>query len=190
MPEPSSRRRAVRRIRTVAVFGSSTLSPDSEAAGQAERLGEMLAAAGLSIACGGYGGAMEAVCRGAAKVEGKAVGVTCDVFAHREPNEYLTREVPTTDLLTRITTLMRMANIYIVLDGGIGTLAELFLAWNLLVTGADKPLIVVGDRLRLAIGSISEYTEIEAKHVAQIRFVRTVEEAATLVTELARREDA
>ncbi len=116
-------------------------------------------------------GAMEASSRGASEAGGRIIGVTSKTFSHRTPNPYLTEERMTNDLLDRIATLMRLADAYIVMDGSIGTLAELFVAWNMLATGWDKPLIVVGDYLRCAMEVLQDYTEIREKHLDVIEFV-------------------
>lgn len=184
------RRIAVRPIQTVAVFGSSAAAQDSALAKEAETLGRLLAEDDLAVVCGGYGGVMEAVCRGVAGAGGTSLGVTCDAFIGRAPNPHISREVRTIDLPTRISTLLRMAHASIVLDGGIGTLAELLLAWNLLLTGSPKPVVVVGERLRLAIDGLGEYTEIAPDHVGQLRFVETVEAAAACIARLSRNEDS
>jgi len=161
----------------IAVFGSSGIELDSEAAEQAFRLGYLLAKAGFAICNGGYTGVMEACSRGAAEAGGEVIGVTCSVFSRRDPNPYLTREIQTQDLPERIATLMRLADAYVVLDGSIGTLAELFLAWNLLVTGWSKPLLVVSENLRQALEELQPYIEIEEKHLQYLTFLPTIESA-------------
>ena len=159
----------------IAVFGSSGITQDSEAAKQAYHLGRRLAESGLGICNGGYMGVMEAVSRGAADAGGTIIGVTCSAFSRRSPNPYLTQEIPTSDLLERISTLLRLADAYIVLDGNIGTLAELFLAWNLRVTGGSKPVLVVGENLRNALQALQSYTEIDDSQLRSLTFLPSVE---------------
>lgn len=167
--------------KTIAVFGSSAVSQDSAAAEQAYRLGYALAQCGFTLCNGGYMGIMEAASRGAAEAKGEVVGVTCSALARRSPNSYLTREILTPDLPERIATLMRIADAYIVLDGNIGTLAELFLAWNLAVIGWTKPLIVVGDSMRQALLALQPYTEIQEKQFAYLTFLPSVDAAVALL---------
>lgn len=162
---------------TVAVFGSSAVSQRSPEARLAESLGQALAAQGWTVLTGGYMGVMEAASRGARELAGEVVGVTCDAFADRAPNPYLSRAIPTPDLPERIATLMRAADAYVVLDGGVGTLAELFLALNLLYMGEFKPLVVVGEKLRLALEGLCDHTELSTDHLSLIQFVATAEEA-------------
>jgi len=120
---------------------------------------------------------MEAVSRGAAEAGGTVIGVTCAAFSSRAPNPYLTQAIETRDLLERIATLLRIADAYIVLDGNIGTLAEFFLSWNLLVTGWSKPLLIVGEKLRQALQALQTYTEIEEKQLRHLVFLPTGENA-------------
>lgn len=124
-------------------------------------------------------GVMESCSRGAKEAGGIVIGVTCSaVFSRRTPNPYLTEIDDQPDLPARIVTLIRMADAYVVLDGNIGTLAELFLAWNVVATGWIKPLIVVGSALKAGLNALTEYTEIDDKQLSLISFVETVDEAA------------
>ena len=59
---------------TVAVYGSSVTGQDEPAYAQAVEAGRLLAMAGARLACGGYGGVMEAVSRGASEAGGEVVG--------------------------------------------------------------------------------------------------------------------
>jgi len=164
--------------KTVAVFGSSAISQESPEAHKAERIGRLLAEAKLRICNGGYRGAMEACSRGAREAEGQIVGVVCSAFSGRNPNPYLTERLETGSLLERIATLMNLADAYVVLDGNIGTLAELFLAWNLTATGSHKPILVVGDEMKQAIEGLQRHTEIHHEQLAMLTFINTVEETA------------
>ncbi len=62
--------------RTIAVFGSGRAPAGHPVLAQAERLGRLLAEAGFTLICGGYGGTMEAASRGARQAGGQVIGVT------------------------------------------------------------------------------------------------------------------
>ena len=130
----------------VAVFGSSTTERDEPAWAVAAELGERLARAGYAVMNGGYQGSMEAVSEGARRAGGTVIGVTTALFNHRPPNPHLTHREDTTTLLERLDYLVHVASGFVVLEGSIGTLAELFLAWNLLaVEGRPQaPLVCLG----------------------------------------------
>lgn len=164
--------------KTVAVYGSSAITQDSVEAQNAERLGKRLAEAKLQICNGGYRGAMEASSRGAKQAGGQIAGVVCSAFSGRNPNPYLTEMIETDSFLDRIATLMRLADAYVVLDGNIGTMAELFLAWNLAAVGGRKPVIVVGEEMKQAILGLQERTEINQNQIAMLTFVENVDTAA------------
>jgi uncharacterized protein (TIGR00730 family) len=164
--------------KTVAVYGSSAITQDSAEAQNAEQLGKRLAEEKLQICNGGYHGAMEACSRGARQAGGQIAGVVCSAFSGRTPNPYLTQVVEADSFLDRIAALMRMADAYVVLDGNIGTMAELFLAWNLAAVGGSKPVLVVGEEMKQAILGLQERTEINAKQISMLTFVETVDEAA------------
>jgi hypothetical protein len=163
--------------KTIAVYGSSAITQDSDIAVLAERIGYLLASAGFRVSNGGYMGVMEACSRGARNANGEVVGVTCEAFRDRSPNGHLTEEITTNDLNDRITTLMRISDAYVILDGAIGTFAELFLSWNLVYMGWDKPIIVVGEPMRKALLALQEHTEIGEKQMQLIEFSPDVEDA-------------
>lgn len=163
--------------KTIAVYGSSAVSQDSDVAAQAERIGVLLASSGFRVSNGGYKGVMEACSRGAHNAGGEVIGVTCEAFRDRSPNLYLTEEILTPDLNERITTLMSISDAYVVLDGAIGTFAELFLAWNLVYMGWDKSLIVVGEPMKKAVLALQAHTEIDERQMKLIEFSPDVDDA-------------
>ena len=112
------------RARTVAVFGSSEPEPGEEGYETARRLGRSLAARGLVVVNGGYGGVMEGASQGAREAGGRAVGVTTAAFVSRgRGNRYLSEEIREPDLLLRTRTLIQLSNGFVVLPGRAGTLA-------------------------------------------------------------------
>jgi uncharacterized protein (TIGR00730 family) len=145
-PRPSARFRAPTDRPVIAVFGSSTLARDEPAWPVADELGERLARAGFAVMNGGYQGAMEAVSEGARRAGGPVIGVTTALFNHRPPNPHLTHREDTTTLLERLDYLVHVAAGFIVLEGSIGTMAELFLTWNLLAVDGrpQAPLVCLG----------------------------------------------
>lgn len=116
---------------TVSVFGTSRAQPGEPAFVLAEQVGRALAQAGFVVANGGYGGTMLAGAKGAAEAGGTVVGVTCTAFKRSAANEYVSREIATASLDERLATLVRIAQAYIVLPGGTGTLLELATVWEL-----------------------------------------------------------
>ena len=79
-------------MKQVSVIGNGSCAEGSEAWRLAEEVGQRLAEAGVTVVCGGLGGVMEAVCRGAAKADGEAIGITPGVSVE-EANPYCTHVV-------------------------------------------------------------------------------------------------
>ncbi|MDK2981971.1 MAG: hypothetical protein PWQ55_2318 [Chloroflexota bacterium] len=132
----------------ISVFGGSKTPPDSPDYQQALALGRGLAEAGHTVLTGGYRGTMEAVSRGAAEGGGRTVGVTCsEIESWRavQPNPWLSDKVQCATLDERLQYLVRECELAIALPGGIGTLTELSLTWNLMVIDAipHKPILLV-----------------------------------------------
>jgi uncharacterized protein (TIGR00730 family) len=157
-------------MQTITVFGSAQPHPDSPAYEEARDLGQRLAEVGYAVVNGGYSGTMEAVSRGATERGGTAIGITCAAFDDRRPggNPYL----------ARLRQLVELGDAYIVLDGGIGTLLELFLVWNLLaIRSVHKPCLLVGAHWHDVLASLSQQTQIGPQHIAMLRIVDTPAEA-------------
>lgn len=143
--------RAMRKQRrTVSVFGSAAPRPGDETYELARSLGRRLAEAGWAVQTGAYGGVMEAVSRGAAEAGGYTIGVRARrIEAWRGdagPNAWVAESLVFEEARERLVHLVTHCDAAIALPGGIGTLAELALAWNGLQTEElePRPLVAVG----------------------------------------------
>jgi uncharacterized protein (TIGR00730 family) len=134
--------------RIITIFGTARAKSGGKVYELALETGRVLAQAGFVIANGGYGGTMLAVAKGAAEAGGEVVGVTCLAFEGAVANEYISREIVTSSLDERLETLIKLAEGYVVLPGGTGTLLELAKVWELKNKGfinQSKPIILVGE---------------------------------------------
>lgn len=136
----------------IAVFGASRVSATDPAYEAGIECGRQLATAGFTVATGGYGGIMEAVCRGAVEAGGPTIGITApSVFPGRTgANDWVQHEIAADDLVHRIGVLTSIAVGFVAMPGSLGTLAELLIAWNLAFVapfseGAFGPIVTVGD---------------------------------------------
>lgn len=136
--------------RTVAVFGSSAAGAGDGIHEAGMELGRLLAAAGMTVATGGYGGTMEAVSQGASEGGGRVIGVTApELFPDRPAaNAFVSDERHASTIATRICGLVDAADAFVVLPGSLGTATELMVAWNdVFVTAgagrAVKPLVLL-----------------------------------------------
>src|ERR1700737_445548 len=117
--------------RIVTVFGSSRPRENDAEYEEARELGRMLAASGLSVCSGGYGGVMAAVSRGAKEGGGKTYGVTAEFFS-AQANSWIDEEVRMSTWQERLFELIRMADGFVACKGGTGTLVELAVVWEML----------------------------------------------------------
>jgi len=167
-------------LQAITVFGSAQPAPGSSAYEQAQTLGQLLARAGFTVVNGGYAGTMQAVSQGASEGGGQAIGITCAVFDSGRPggNSYLTSTIHTPDLLARLKQLTELGDGFIVLGGGVGTLLELLLVWNLLAIDVfQKPCVLVGQHWRSVLDALERETNIEPKHIAMLTVVDTPQQA-------------
>lgn len=106
----------------VSVIGGGTIT--DEQAARAEAVGRELAARGHTVVCGGRGGTMEAVCRGAKAAEGTTIGILPG--ERREgANEYVDHPIATGLGHARNALVPLNGDAVIALTGGVGTLSEI-----------------------------------------------------------------
>jgi uncharacterized protein (TIGR00725 family) len=132
---PTSQRRPV-----LSVIGNGTpIEPGTDEL--CRELGRRAIDAGFRIACGGLGGVMAAVCRGARESakrrEGDVVGILPGYDAGAA-NEHVDIAVPTGMSWARNVLVVAMADVVVAVGGGSGTLSEMAYAWQL-----GKPIIAL-----------------------------------------------
>ncbi len=149
----------------ISVIGGNRASPEILA--RAEELGRGLAARGLTVVCGGLGGVMEAVCRGAQAAGGETIGILPGTRASAA-NPYVTISLPTGIGLARNAIVALAGRAVIALDGKYGTLSEIAYALNF-----RKPVI-----------------GIDTWKIEGVRPAASVAEALALVDELRRAQSA
>lgn len=127
----------------IAVIGGGTCT--NEEAAFAERTGRLLAEQGAIVICGGLGGVMEAVARGA-KANG---GTTVGILPGADPaaaNAYIDIPLATGLGEMRNVLIVRAAHALIAIGGGVGTLSELALAQRI-----GRPVVGLHDSFRNAV---------------------------------------
>ena len=152
----------------------------------------MLAEEGYVVVTGGYGGAMEAACRGAAEAGGEAEGVVCRAFSGKTPNSFLTRVVWTDDLLARTRTLVESVDAYVALDPRTGTLAEVVTVWALYKAGQldGRPLVLVGEGWKRLHSTFLETGIVERNLLEWSVCVSDPRQALAVIESTADRESA
>jgi uncharacterized protein (TIGR00725 family) len=119
----------------IAVIGGGVCSP--EVGETAERLGRLLAEKGHILICGGLGGVMEAVCRGAREAGGVTLGILPG--GKRDANSYVSIAVATGMGHARNVIIIKSCDAVIALPGEHGTLSEIALALKM-----NRPVISLG----------------------------------------------
>jgi len=163
----------------VTVYGSSSPKEDSFDYEQARVLGRLLAQQGYVVATGGYSGTMEGTSRGAKEAGGYVIGVTTSLFDKTRPtaNPYVDEEVKLPTLFQRLHHLVTLADAWVALPGGIGTLSEVALTWSLMQTGELRhgPFVLVGEMWRKTIGEFSGDDHVKPQYRDLIRYATDVE---------------
>ena len=127
----------------IAVIGGGSCSVEESAL--AENVGRGLAKQGAVVICGGLGGVMEAVAKGAKANGGTTVGILPGADS-AAANAYI--DIPLTTGLGEMRNflIVRSAHGLIAIGGGIGTLSELALAQRI-----GKPVVGLHDSFRNAV---------------------------------------
>jgi len=155
--------------RRICVFGGSNPEPGSEAYEQAVTLGKLLGEAGWDVITGGYVGTMAGTSQGAKESGGHVIGATCKEIEHWRPigpNQWVDEEWPCDTLIERLDKMVHNCDAAIALPGGVGTMLEICLTWNLLTIEAmdPKPMILIGEGwhavMRQFFGSLGDYVSI------------------------------
>lgn len=153
--------------RIVTVFGSSRPVAGDAGYEEALALGGLLAAAGLAVCSGGYGGVMEAVSRGAKERGGKTYGVTSEFFG-RAANRWVDVEVRTHTWQERLFELIRLGDAFVACAGGTGTLVEFSVVWEMLNKSVmpARPFVALGE---FWVPVIERVREVEGMHDSRWR---------------------
>ena len=139
----------------ISVFGSSRCVEADNDYRIAMELGSALARAGFEVASGGYGGAMEAVSRGAADAGGRVIGVVASAFSSKA-NRWVDETIVVPKWEDRLWKLISLGEGYVALPGGTGTLVELAVAWEMIHKRVmpAKPLVALGEFWRPIVAQI------------------------------------
>lgn len=109
----------------VSVIGGSTVPAPT--AKRAETVGRLLGERSHTVVCGGLGGVMEAVCRGAQETGGRTIGILPGDCVG-DANDYVDVPIATGLGHARNPLVVLNGEAVIAIDGGSGTLSELGIA--------------------------------------------------------------
>jgi uncharacterized protein (TIGR00730 family) len=134
----------------VTIFGSARAKPGTFVYEEVKRVSAALAEMGCDIITGGGPGLMQAANEGAAAVNApernRSVGIRVDLPFEQEVNPFVEQAFEHKTFFTRLHHFVLTSDAFVVTPGGIGTVLELTMIWQLLQVKHmhDTPLILVG----------------------------------------------
>jgi uncharacterized protein (TIGR00730 family) len=132
----------------VTIFGSARARAGTFGYEETKRAASALAEMGCDIITGGGPGLMQAANEGAASAPDRAqsVGIRVDLPFEQEVNAFVTEAFEHRTFFTRLHQFVLTSDAFIVAPGGIGTVLETLMIWQLLQVRhlENTPLILVG----------------------------------------------
>jgi uncharacterized protein (TIGR00730 family) len=136
----------------VAIFGSARAKPGTFAYEEVKRAAAAFTALGCDIVTGGGPGLMQAANEGAASVgeKDRSIGIRVELPFEQEVNPFVEQAFEHGTFFTRLQHFVIASDAFVVVPGGIGTVLEMLMIWQLLqVRHVDNvPLILVGKMWR------------------------------------------
>jgi uncharacterized protein (TIGR00730 family) len=132
----------------VTIFGSARAQAGTFSYEETKRVAAALAEMGCDIITGGGPGLMQAANEGAATAPARAqsVGIRVDLPFEQDVNAFVTQTFEHRTFFTRLHQFVLASDAFIVAPGGIGTVLEMMMIWQLLQVRhlQDTPLLLVG----------------------------------------------
>jgi uncharacterized protein (TIGR00730 family) len=131
----------------VAIFGSARARPGTFVYDEVKRVAAAFGAMGCDIVTGGGPGLMQAANEGAS-IAGAAgsVGIRVELPFEQDVNPFVEQAFEHETFFTRLQHFVIAADAFVVVPGGIGTVLEMLMIWQLLQVRhvRDVPLVLVG----------------------------------------------
>lgn len=132
----------------VTIFGSARAKPGTTAYEETKRVAAALSELGCEIITGGGPGLMQAANEGASSISGqsRSVGIRVELPFEQDVNPFVAQAFEHRTFFTRLHHFVLASDAFIVAPGGIGTVLETMMVWQLLQVGhlGIVPLILVG----------------------------------------------
>ena len=130
----------------VTIFGSARLQPGSFGYEETKRAAAALADMNCDIITGGGPGLMQAANEGASSARAQSIGIRVQLPFEQDVNAFVTEAFEHRTFFTRLHQFVLTSDAFIVAPGGIGTVLEMMLVWQLLQVKhvEHRPLILVG----------------------------------------------
>lgn len=170
-------------IENIAIFGHADTTLKDKLYQDVLEVTKKLAEAGYTVVDGGGPGVMRAATEGAKLGLGEVVGVTwyprdISIFEGRDKKNLFDREIKTRSYVERTLTLMREGQVYVIFNGGTGTISEFGMAWGLarLYFGHHKPLILYGKFWKKIMEAFKENMLLRKEELKVYKIVSSPEE--------------
>ena len=188
-------RRTTRQNYRVTIFGSARLKPGTPAYEGVKKLAAELTGMGCDILTGGGPGLMQAANEGAHSADPtglrRSVGINIELPFEQQINPFVSQAYAHRTFFSRLHHFMIMSDAFVVTPGGIGSLLELSLCWQLLQVRHlyNTPLILVGKMWAGLVDWARQSMLVEGSELASdVDFqipvcVNTIEETIALIRE-------
>ena len=131
----------------VAIFGSARAQPGTFVYDEVKRVAAAFASMGCDIVTGGGPGLMQAANEGAKEAGAPgSVGIRVELPFEQDVNPFVEQAFEHETFFTRLHHFVIASDAFVVVPGGIGTVLEMLMIWQLLQVRhmANVPLILVG----------------------------------------------
>jgi uncharacterized protein (TIGR00730 family) len=179
----------------VTIFGSARAQPGTFVYEEVKRVAAALAGMGCDIITGGGPGLMQAANEGAAAANApdrnRSVGIRVELPFEQEVNPFVELAFEHKTFFSRLHHFVLTSDAFVVTPGGIGTVLELMLIWQLLQVKhvQEAPLILVGKMWAELVDWAKknllkpELSLASREDITIPRCVDTADEAITLIRE-------
>jgi uncharacterized protein (TIGR00730 family) len=135
----------------VAIFGSARAQPGTFVYEEVKRVAAAFGAMGCDIVTGGGPGLMQAANEGATSGGAlESIGIRVELPFEQDVNPFVEQAFEHETFFTRLQHFVIASDAFVVVPGGIGTVLEMLMIWQLLQVHhvKDVPLILVGKMWR------------------------------------------
>src|SRR5215472_17078176 len=179
----------------VTIFGSARAKPGTFVYDEVKRVAAALAEMGCDIITGGGPGLMQAANEGAAAVNApernRSVGIRVELPFEQVVNPFVEQAFEHKTFFSRLHHFVLTSDAFVITPGGIGTVLELMMIWQLLQVKhvQDTPLILVGKMWSELVAWAGknllkpELSLANAEDIALPSCVNTSEEAIAMIRE-------
>ena len=182
------------KIKRISLLGYSTTYPGEELYRDAYETAKAVAEAGYTVVNGGGTGVMEAASKGGKAGGGEVIGVTfypkgATHFEGRDTHNPMDREIITENYLERTLKLLEIGEIYVIFNGGTGTISEFGMAWGMsrIYFGHHKPMVLYGNFWEKIIKTFEENMLLRPEELKVYEIATTPKETVEAIKRLQKR---